>query len=248
METKIGVDGKGEEKVADDEEKSKGQSTEVVDVDARKVDNLGDEKKVDVGQDTKKPGDEPINPPNHGTPTAITDDTTKPITDVKEVNPTIKEEKAEPTDEGDVATPKRVTKDLPASPGKSLREKLAPTLGLVVPKSPEKGSDLPAATILSPLQRAIQSAEDETLMERMARLEIGDANYQPPKDTTPAPHTDLESDFECETAPSGPSTPRSRAGRGNFNFMLRSDVPLSDDDELFLDCDTTASVSNFDGV
>jgi len=193
------------------------------------------------------------------------------------VNPVIKEEKGEPTvdkgtakpkegiepgeqraepviaDEGDFATPKRATKELPASPVKPLKEKLVPALGLVLPKPSGNGS-APASTTtvtgssLSPLQEVLKNAEDETLMERMARLKIGDAGYQPPKDIVPPPHTDLESEFECETAPSGPSTPRSRGGKGSFNLMLRSDVPLSDDDDFFLDCDSNASVSNFGGV
>lgn len=147
------------------------------------------------------------------------------------------------TDEGDIATPKRATKELPASPGKTPNEKPLPTLGLTVPKSPKSGG-----STLSPLQQALDDAENETLMERMARLKIVNASYQPPKDVTPPAPTDGESEFECETAPSGPSTPRSRGGKGSFNLVLRSDVPLSDDDEFFLDCDSNASVSNFDGL
>jgi len=164
-------------------------------------------------------------------------------------------EKAEPfvADEGDVATPRRVTKELPASPEKPLKEKPVPALGLTVPKSPKNGSaPLSSATVtgsgLSPLQKALEDAEDETLLERVARLKIGDTSYQPPKDVVPPACTDLESDSDCETAPSGPGTPRSRAGRGSFNLILRSDVPLSDDDDLFLDCHSNASVSNFDGI
>ena len=159
---------------------------------------------------------------------------------------------AEPvvTDEGDVATPKRATRELPASPAKSLKGKVVPTLSLAVPKPPKNGlahlSQEPVAA--SPLQKALEDAEDETLMERVARLHLGDTNYQPPKDMVPPAHTDLESDFDCVTAPSGPCTPRSRAGRGSFNLILRSEVPLSDDDDFFLDCDSNASVSNFGGV
>ena len=151
-------------------------------------------------------------------------------------------------DEGDVATPKRVTKELPASPGKPPKEKHVPTLGLTVPESPKDGLDpLSSSTItgssLSPLQKMLKDAEDETLMERMARLKIGDASYQPPKDVVPPARTELESNFE--TVPSEPSTPKSK---GSFSVVLRSDVPLSDDDDFFLDCDSNASVSNFDGV
>lgn len=240
-------------------------------------------KKGDAGQDTKKPGEGAIDSSDNVkvTPPAATPATT--TTDKKEdtekgtANPTVKEEKVVPTigenaakpkdgaepseqkaepfitDEGDVATPKRVTKELPASPAKSLKEKLVPTLGLVVPKSSKKASDPPSTATatdpgLSPLQKVLKDAKDETLMERMARLEIGDASRPPPKDMVPPAHTDLESDSECVTAPSGPGTPRSRAGRGSFNLLLRSDIPLSDDDEFFVDCDSNASVSNFDGV
>ena len=182
------------------------------------------------------------------------------------VNPTINEEKAEQaldgkrtkpkepvvTDEGDVATPKRVTKELPPSPAKS-KEKPVPTLGLTVPTESPKNGSAPTsiATVtgstLSPLQKALADAEDETLMERMARLKIEGSGFQPQKEVVPPAHTDLDSEFECETAPSGPSTPRSKAG-ASFNLLLRSDVPLSDDDDFFLDCDSNASVSNFDGL
>jgi len=87
-------------------------------------------------------------------------------------------------------------------------------------------------------------------MERMARLSVLDPNSQPPKDVALPAHTDLESEFECETAPSGPSTPRSRSRseRGSFTLILRSEVSLSDDDDFFLGCSSNASVSNFDGV
>jgi len=247
---KTGVDGKGKERAVGNEEKEKGKSTKV-------------EKKADVEQDGKKPGEETTNPSENVTPAVATDDATSILdaptttTDKKgatkeKVNPTINEGKAEPTDEGDVATPRRATKELPASPVKSLKEKHVPTLGLTVPKSPKKGtvplSDT-TATGLSPLQRALESAEDETLMERVARLDIADPTYQPPKDPVPPAHTDLESEFDCVTAPSGPSTPRSRAGRGSFSLMLPTGVPLPDDDDLFVDCDSSnVSVSNFDGV
>ena len=182
----------------------------------------------------------------------------------KEVDPAIKDkeksgkpegsgEKTEliVPDEWGVTTPKPTTKELPTSPAKHLKEKAVPALGLTVPKTPRKISDpLSVVTVtgstLSPLQKVLESTEDETLMERMARLSVVDANYQPPKDVVPPAHTDSESEFECETAPSGPSTPTSRAGRGSFSLMLRSEVPLSDDDELFVDCDA-ASVSNLDG-
>lgn len=159
----------------------------------------------------------------------------------QQVAPTIK-------DEGDVTTPKRTTKELPVTPPKPIREKL----GLTVP-GPLKNGSVPSAAIttastLSPLQRALDDAEDETLMERMARLRIGGRGHQPPQEVAPPAHTDLESDFEeCQTAPSGPSTPTSKAGR-SFNLILRSEVPLSDDDDFFLDCDSNASVSNFDGL
>ena len=202
--------------------------------------------------------------PGSGTPTTTTekkDDATK-----EKVNTAVNEEKAEPaldgktikpkehvaTDEGDVATPKRVTKELPASPAKTLKEKPVPALGLIVPRTPNNGSAPPSTTTaagatLSPLQKALEDVEDETLMERMARLKIEGPGLQPPKEVAPPAHTDLESEFECETAPSGPSTPRSRAD-GSFNLMLRSEVPLSDDDDFFLDCDSNASVSNFGGL
>lgn len=150
-------------------------------------------------------------------------------------------------DEGDVTTPKRVTKELPASPAKPLKEKL----GLTVPELSRNDSTPSTSTVtgstLSPLQKALENAEDETLMERMARLKIAGGSYQPPKDVPPPAQTDMDSEFECQTAPSGPGTPRSRTGRGSFNLFIRSDVPMSDDDEFFLDCDS-ASVSNFGGL
>jgi len=37
-------------------------------------------------------------------------------------------------------------------------------------------------------------------------------------------------------------------GVNYVQFSLFRDVPMSDDDDLFLDCDSTASVSNFDGI
>ena len=272
-EAKTGVDGKGK-RVAGDERWEK-KSEEVVGVDISRG-GVKDEKRDHDGRDAQKSGDDakatpppPTTAPGSGTSTVTTDDAMK-----TQVNP-IKEEKARPAldekttkkkegiesskqlsaepvvaDEGDVATPKRLTKELPGSPAKSIKEKLVPSLGLTVPKFPKNGSapDSAATATLSPLQKALNAAQDETLMERMARLKIGDASYQPPKDAAPPAHTDLESESECVTAPSGPSTPRSRAGRGSFNLMLRSEVPLSDDDDFFLDCDSNASVSNFDGV
>jgi len=286
----MGENVRGEEKVADDKERGGGKPAEVANVDTSKgnvkAGSLGDERKVDVEHDTKKPGEGAVGSPDNTTPAVTTDETTKPVTiDVKviplaavlnkandpEAPPVVvgdapgsdamaqpeegSREKAEliVTDEGDVATPKRATKELPTSPAKHLKEKVVPALGLTVPKGPKNDSDpLSVATVadsgLSPLQKVLEDTEDETLMERMARLSVVDANYQPPKDVVPPVHTDLESEFECETAPSGPSTPRSRAGRGSFNLMLRSEVPLSDDDDFFLDCDSNASVSNFDGV
>jgi len=198
--------------------------------------------------------------PSSGTPTMTTDK--KDDAAKEKTKPTINEEKVEQvldgktikskgpvvTDEGDVVTPKRVTKELPASPGKSPKEKLVPALGLTVPKN---GSAPPSTTAtdstLSPLQKALANAEDETLMERVARLEIGGSGFQPQEEMTAPAHTDLESEFEGETAPSGPSTPRSKAG-GSFSLILRSDVPLSDDDDFFLDCNSNASVSNFEGL
>ena len=163
-----------------------------------------------------------------------------------------KEESKEKTelDEGDIATPKLATKELPATPEKSLKEKAVPVLGLVVPKTPKNRSALvSAATVtgaeLSPLQKVLQNTQDETLMERMARLIPGDTNYQPPKEMVPPAPTDLDSEFD--TAPTGFSTPRSRAGRESFNLILGSDVPLSDDDEFFAECDNV-SMSNFDGI
>lgn len=254
METKTGADGKGKEEVAGDKE-------------------TGDEKKVDVKQDTKKPGEGAIGSPNDVAPAVTTNETMKPVADtIKVIDPTVKE-KAVPTvdgkavkqegsrekvelvvtDEGDVVTPKRAAKELPTSPAKHLKEKAVPALGLTVPKSPKNDSaPLTAATtagpVSSPLQKVLEDAEDETLMERMARLQVRDANYQPPKDVVPPAPTDLESEFECETAPSGPGTPRSGGGRGSFNLMLRSEIPLSDDDDFFLDCGSNASVSNLDGL
>ena len=194
--------------------------------------------------------------------TSDKDDPTKNAnSDIKEgTGPTIygktmKPELKEPAvvDEGEVATPKRVTKELPVSPGKPLQEKPVPALGLTVPESPENPSAPSSTTTvtdstLSPLQQVLEDAEDETLMERMARLKVGDGSYQQPKDIAPPAHTDLESDFEGATAPTSPSTPTSRAGKGSFNLLLRSEVPLSDDDDFFLDCDSNASVSNFDGL
>jgi len=181
-----------------------------------------------------------------------TKDETVPANDEKTGKPEGSVEKTEPlvADDGDVATPKRTTKELPISPAKHLREKVVPALGLTVPKTPKKRLDplsivTATGSILSPLQKVLENTEDETLMERMARLSVVDANYQPPKDVVPPAHTDSEFEFECETAP---TTPKSRAGRGSFNLMLRSEVPLSDDDDFFLDCDSNASVSNFDGV
>ena len=157
------------------------------------------------------------------------------------------------TDEGDVATPRRATKELPTSPAKHLKEKVVPALGLTVPTTPKNDSDpLSVTTVtgssLSPLQKMLEDTEDETLMERMARLSVVDPNYQPPKDIVPPANTDLESEFECATAPSGPGTPRSRSERGSFNLMLRSEIPLSDDDDFFHDCSSSASVSNFNGI
>ena len=266
MVAKANVNGKGKKKVAGDEEKEEGKPEQIADVDISKggvkVDGPGDKKKGDAGQDTKRLGEGIVDSsnvtpvvvdavPGLDAPTTTTnkkDDATKEKT-------TKPKDGVEPTvlDEGDVTTPKRVTKELPASPAKSLKEKLAPALGLTVPKSPKGGSaPLSADTItgssLSPLQKVLKDTEDETLMERMARLKIVEESHQPQKDVIPPANTDLDSEFECETAPSGPSTPRSRAGRGSFSLILRSDVPLSDDDEFFLDCDSNASVSNFDGV
>jgi hypothetical protein len=147
-------------------------------------------------------------------------------------------------EEGDITTPKRVTKELPASPSKPLKEKL----GLMVPECSKNGSASSSTAVtdctLSPLQKALKDAEDETLMERMARLKIVGGSYQPPKDVAPPAQTDVDSGFDGETAP---STPRSRAGRGSFSLTLHADVPMSDDDEFFLDCDS-ASISNFGGL
>jgi len=309
VETKAGLNGEGKEKVTGSK-KGEGKAAGKV-----KTENHGDEKKVDVERDAKKPGGGAVGSSDKTTPAVTTVETTKPVTnDVKvipatpatndangqevpsavvaaapgldtttkdekddttkeEVDPTIKD-KAVPTvdektgkpegsgekvelivtDEGDIATPRRATKELPTSPAKHLKEKVVPTLGLTVPETPKSDSDpLSVTTVtgssLSPLQKMLEDTEDETLMERMARLSVVDPNYQPPKDVAPA-HTDLESEFECETAPSGPGTPRSRSRseRGSFNLMLRSEVPLSDDDDFFLDCSSNASVSNFDGV
>lgn len=265
VEAKTGVDGGGEER---------GRV---------KTDSPGDEKKVDVKQDTKKPGGAIYSSDNVAS-TATTNETTKPATgdtkviprvaatnkasdpevgssvkekavpavDGKTVKPEENREKVElvVTDEGDVATPKRTTKELPISPAKSFKEKPVPTLTLTVPKAPKNRSDPLSTTTVtdstsSPLQKVLEHTEDETLMERMARLNVVNANYQPPKDPVPPAHTDLESEFN--TAPSGPSTPRSKAEK-SFNLMLQSEVPLSDDDEFFLDWSPNASVSNFDGV
>ena len=283
VETKAGVDGKGKE-VAGDEEKDQGKPAEVSDAHipkgGMKTDGPGDEKKVDVKQDTKKPG--ATDSSDNVAPAVTTNETTKLVADdAKVIPPAATTEKtndpevpsvvvdaatkkeADPAvkgkvesviaDEGDIATPKRATKELPASPAKSIKDKAVPTLGLTVPESPKDGLAPLTATavvgsISSPLQKVLEDTEDETLMERMARLHVGDVNYQPPKDIVPPAPTDLESEFECETAPSGPSTPRSRAGRGSFSFMLRSEVPLSDDDEFFVDCGSNASVSHIDGV
>jgi len=308
METKADVKGEEKEKVAGGKEKGEGGPRGNV-----KTESPGDEKKVDVERDTKKPGQGAVGSSDKTAPTVTTVETTKSVTnDVKvippaaarnndngpeipsvvvgaapdsdtatttkgdateeDVDPAIKDkvvptlggktgkpegngEKAEliVTDEGDVATPKRATKELPTSPAKHLKEKVVPALGLTVPKTPKNDLDpLSVITVtgpsLSPLQKVLEDTEKETLMERMARLSGVDPNYQPQKDLVPPAHTDLESDFECETAPSGPGTPRSRSERGSFNLMLRSEVPLSDDDEFFLDCNSNASVSNFDGV
>jgi len=259
------VDGKGK-KVAGDEKRG-GKPVKVAGVDiskgGAKTDSPGGEKKGDVGQDTKKPGEGAVDSSHNVTPSVVIDaspalDTATTTMDkkdgiTKEKN-TKPKEGIEPlvADEGDFATPRRVTKELPASPSKSPKEKAVPTLGLTVPKSPKTDTaPLSSATVtgssLSPLQKVLEDTEDETLMERMARLEIGNADYQPPKEVVPPAQTDLESDFECHTAPSGPSTPTSKAGK-SFNLILRSDVPLSDDDDFFLDCDSNASVSNFDGL
>jgi len=276
MGTKTSVNSERKEKVAGDRGKGEGKPVDVASVDISKgsvkVDGLGDEKKGGVGQDIKKTREGVVDSPDNVTPVATEDVATKPISDSLKVTPpaaTLKDDatkkkttkpedgvesskqKVEPfiADEGDVATPKRVTKELPASPAESLKEKHVPTLGLTVPKSAKDGSaPLSSGSVLSPLQKVLEGAEDETLMERMARLKIGNERYQPPKDVVPPPRTDSEQDSECETAPSGPSTPRSRAGRGSFNLLIRSDVPLSDDDDFFLDCESNASVSNLDGV
>ena len=305
METKTSVNSKGKQKAAGGEERDEGKPTGIADVDISKGNVKGDgpkdEKKGDVGQDTRKPGGAVNSTDN--VPPAVT--TTKPIVDnvkvtplavdaapglgsstptttadkkdntkKEESHPIVKDEKAGPAfdgkptkpsegvesskqkvepliaDEGDVATPKRVTKELPASPAESLKEKLVPTLGLTVPEPPKDGSaPLSTATVtgsvLSPLQKVLENTEDETLMDRMARLKLWDASYQPPKDAVPPAHTDLESEFVGETAP---STPKSKTRRESFSFLLHSDVPLSDDDDFFLDCDSNTSVSNFDGV
>jgi len=260
VEKKIDADGKGEKVVGD--EKKDGKPVEVAGVGiskgGAKTDSPGKEKIGNVGKDTKKPGGEAANSSRNVARSAVVDpspgaDTVATVTDKKD--DTTKEKTTKPkegsellvADEGDVATPRRVTKELPASPSK---EKVVPTLGLTVPKSPKTGTaPLSSATVtgssLSPLQKVLEDTEDETLMERMARLEIGTAGYQPSKDVAPPAQTDLESDFE--TAPSGPNTPKSRAEK-SFNLVLRSDIPLSDDDDFFLDCDSNASVSNFDGL
>ena len=260
VETKTGVIGKGEERGV-------------------KTESSGDEK-VDVDQDTKQPGgaidssddvaptattNETTKPAADDTkvipPIAATNKASDPEigSSVKEAvdGKTVKPEEGNRekvelavTDEGDVATPKRTTRELPVSPAKSLKEKVVPTLSLTVPKAPKNRSDPLSTTTVtdstsSPLQKVLEHTEDETLMERMARLNVVNANYQPPKDPVPPAHTDLESEFN--TAPSGPSTPRSKAGK-SFNLVLQSEVPLSDDDEFFLDWSPSASVSNFDGV
>jgi len=265
VEKQTNVDGKGK-KVASDEKKDGGKPVEVAGVDVSKggakTDSPGGKKRGDVGQDTKKPGEGAVDSFRNVTPSVVIDassamDTATTTTDkdgITKEKTTKPKEGIEPliTDEGDFATPRRVTKELPPSPSKSPKEKVVPTLGLTVPKSPKTDTaPLSSATVtgssLSPLQKVLEDTEDETLMERMARLEIGNANYQPPKDVVPPAQTDLESDSECHTAPSGPSTPTSKAGK-SFNLILRSDVPLSDDDDFFLDCDSNASVSNFDGL
>lgn len=285
-ETETGVKSKG--KVAGDKEKGKSVKPTGVESSkgSAKVESPGDEKRREVGQDPKKPGD---GAPGNATPAVATDNTTKPATDDtntiagsetpntmmdkkdRPVGKEVEKEKTGPTpdgkatnpkdelgpskqkvepvmkDEGDVATPKRVTKELPTTPVKPTKEKL----GLAVPE-PSKNSSSPSSTAaaagstLSPLQQVLEDAEKETLMERMARLKIGGGNHQQPKEGTQPAHTDLESEFECETAPSGPGTPTSRAER-SFNLVLRSDVPMSDDDDFFLECDSNASVSNFEG-
>ena len=302
------MNSEGKEKVSGSKEKGEGGPAGNV-----KRESLGDEKKVDVERDTKKPGEGAVGSSDKTIPAVTTVETTKPVTNdvkvispaaatndpngpevpsvvvgaapgsdttttnkkddaTKEVDPTVEDEvvptldgktwkpegsveKAEliVTDEGDVATPRRATKELPASPAKHLKEKVVPALGLTVPRIPKSDSDpLSVVTVtgpsLSPLQKVLEGTENETLMERMARLSVVDPDYRPPNDLVPPAHTDLESDFECETAPSGPGTPRSRSERGSFNLMLRSEVPLSDDDDFFLDCSSNASVSNFDGV
>ena len=266
VETKTSVDGGRKEEGAGDKEKDEGKPTEVVDTSKVNVkkERPGDEKKVDVERDTKKPGEGTVGSTDN-TPAVTTDKTTKPVTnDVKVILPAAATNKVnnpevplvvvgaapgldKKDDEWGVTTPKPTTKELPTSPAKHLKEKVVPPLGLTVPKTPKKDSDpLSVTTVtgptLSPLQKVLASTEDETLMERMARLSVVGENYQPPKDVVPPAHTDSESEFECETAPSGPTTPR----RGSFSLMLRSEVPLSDDDELFVDCDA-ASVSNLDG-
>ena len=303
VETKAGVGGEGKEKVTGDKEKGEGKPAGKV-----KTENPGDEKKVDVERDTKKPGEGAVGSSDKTTAAVTTVETTKPLTNdvkdipttaatndanrpevpsvvveaapgldtattnMKNVDPTI-EDKVVPaldgktgkpegsgenvelivTDEGDVATPRRATKELPTSPAKHLKEKVVPALGLTVPTTPKNNSDpLSVTTVtgssLSPLQKMLEDTEDETLMERMARLSVVDPNYQPPQDMVPPANTDLESEFECATAPSGPGTPRSRSERGSFNLMLRSEIPLSDDDDFFHDCSSSASVSNFNGI
>lgn len=261
---KIDVDGKGV-KVVSKEKKDGGEPVKAASVDiskgGAKTKSPGEEKKGNIGQDTKKPRGGALNSSGNVTRSAVVGpspgaDTATTATDKKE--DTTKEKTTKPkeevelfvTDEGDFATPRRVTKELPPSPSKSPKEKVVPTLGLTVPKSPKTSTAPPSsATVtgssLSPLQKVLEDTEDETLMERMARLEIGTAGYQPPKGVVPSTQSDLESDFG--TAPSGPSTPKSRAEK-SFNLVLRSDIPLSDDDDFFLDCDSNASVSHFDGL
>lgn len=207
--------------------------------------------------ETDGPEVPPMVVPSSGTPIttpAKNNDATK-----EKFNPTINDEKAESapdekiakskgpvvTDEGDVATPKRVTKELPPSPAKS-NERIVPALGLMVPKSLVKGS-APTDPTMSPLQKALNDAKGETLMERMARLNIKGSGFQPREEAAPPTTTDLDSECECETAPSRPYTPKSGAS-ASFNLVLRSDVPLSDDDDFFLECGSNASVSNFDGL
>ena len=264
VETETSVIGKGEEGGV----KTDSSGDEKVDVeqDTKKsggaIDSSNDVAPTATTNETTKPAadDTKVTPPVAATNKASDPEVGSrvkekaiPATDGKTVKPEEgNREKVElaVTDEGDVATPKRTTKELPVSPAKSLKEKAVPTLSLTVPKAPKNRSDPLSATAVtdstsSPLQKVLEHTEDETLMERMARLNVVNANYQPPKDPVPPARTDLESEFN--TAPSGPSTPRSKAEK-SFNLMLQSEVPLSDDDEFFLDWSPNASVSNFDGV